>query len=236
MQAFKLESKVRRNARAKVYRIAKRLESEYRTPDLGNFPDPLDEAIFILLTTQTHHPNFSVTWNNLKKAFPTWEKARRARRTSIERVIRPGGLAKQKSALIKRLLNKVNKNGNLSLDFLSGLSDENAEKYLTGLPGLGLKTSRCILMYSLGRKVFPVDTHAFRIFRRLGLIPDSWQYSSKVVQNSIQDMVPPSVRYGLHVNLVVHGRERCFTTNPLCDGCPLLRSCLFSTERKRSPA
>jgi endonuclease III len=48
------------------------------------------------------------------------------------------------------------------------MNDATAQSYLTSLPGVGLKTAKCILMYSLNREVLPVDTHVWRLSVRLG--------------------------------------------------------------------
>ena len=61
--------------------------------------------------------------------------------------------------------------GELSLKKLEEFNNDDALKFLESLPGISVKNARCILMYSLDRKVFPVDTHVWRICRRLGLTP-----------------------------------------------------------------
>ena len=53
---------------------------------------------------------------------------------------------------------------------LDGLSDAEAQAYLTGLPGVGPKTAACVLLFSLGRPVMPVDTHVHRVAGRLGIL------------------------------------------------------------------
>ena len=55
------------------------------------------------------------------------------------------------------------------------MSDEDAEAYLVSLPGVGIKTAKCVLMYSLRRAVLPVDTHVARVSRRLGLLAVKFQ-------------------------------------------------------------
>ena len=53
------------------------LDAAYSAPEalLGNQPDALDEAIYIILSFQTDLPRFQGTWRNLRSAFPRWEDA-----------------------------------------------------------------------------------------------------------------------------------------------------------------
>ena len=60
--------------------------------------------------------------------------------------------------------------GEPDLSGLEALSDEQATRFLTELPGVGPKTAACVLLFSLGRPVMPVDTHVHRLALRLGLI------------------------------------------------------------------
>ena len=87
----------------------------------------------------------------------------------IERVIRDAGLSRIKARQIKTLLRRLTKDiGSLSPAPLRSMNTNALEAYLAGLPGVGLKTARCVMMYALDRPVFPVDTHCMRLFVNLG--------------------------------------------------------------------
>jgi endonuclease III len=89
----------------------------------------------------------------------------------IARPIASGGLSNQKAKTIRDLFDIiVEKFGEPTLKPLSKMSDEDAENFLLSLPGVGNKVTRCVLMHSLGRQVFPVDTHCWRIARHLGWV------------------------------------------------------------------
>jgi endonuclease III len=94
--------------------------------------------------------------------------------------------------------------GACNLTALAGWSDGDALAYLCALPGVGLKTARCVLMYSLGRPVLPVDTHLARLARRLGLVDDGLPYTG--LHEELEEIVAPADRYALHVNALTHGR------------------------------
>jgi endonuclease III len=204
------------------------LEAAYGTPEaeLGNKADPLDEAIYIILSFQTDLTRFSSTWARLRAAYPTWEAVERAPAHDVARVLREGGLHRQKTRTIRRLLAEVRKlAGRLSLDLLRTMSDEDAERLLTRLPGLSWKAARCVLLYSLGREVLPVDGNTFRILKRTGVLSSRAVYRRLTLHDAIQAAVPPPRRRALHVNLVVHGQRTCRPRDPQCGCCPVGVDC-----------
>src|SRR5579872_1534068 len=92
------------------------------------------------------------------------------------------------------------------------------------------------MMYAFGRRVFPADTHVGRVFARLGpyreLGLDLKGQDHKQLQKTLADIIPPNLRYSLHVNLVEHGRNVCRAKNPLCDRCDLRPFCRYYRERE----
>ena len=206
------------------------LSKEYGDPRLHNKSNPLDELIFIILSAKTVESSYLRTYKALRRAFPAWSGILKATPGTVAREIEVGGLAAKKESQIRSLLEAIRRRtGKVSLSFLFEATDHQAEAFLTSLPGVGLKTARCVLMYSLGRTVFPVDTHVRRVLSRLGAI--EFERLTDGVQDSIQAEVP-KIRYLLHVNLVAHGRAICRARDPLCDRCVLSDVCLYYSERK----
>jgi endonuclease III len=141
-------------------------------------------------------------------------------------VLREGGLHRQKTRTIRRLFEEVRRlAGDLSLDHLRDMKDEDAEKLLTRLPGISWKAARCVLLYSLGRDVLPVDGNTFRILQRTGVLSRRAVYRRRSLHDAIQDAVPSQRRRALHVNLVVHGQRTCRPRAPQCLRCPLVLDC-----------
>jgi endonuclease III len=204
------------------------LEAAYGTPEdeLGNKSDPLDEAIYIILSFQTGLARFSATWSRLRAAYPRWEALERALASDVARILRCGGLHRQKTRTIRSLLAEVRKaTGEHSLDLLRAMSDEAAEKLLIGLPGLSWKAARCVLLYSLGRSALPIDSNTFRILKRTGVLSRRAVYRRRTLHDAVQNAVPASRRRTLHVNLVVHGQRTCLPRDPHCECCPLSAEC-----------
>lgn len=218
--------------KASPRRIRTALESYYGEPSrsrlpLGNKRDPLDELIYILLTVQTQYGVDGV-WDALKSRFPTWGHVLRAREESLRRVIEPLGLSQQRAKRIRIVLRAVrDEMGSLSLRKLRRMETSDAEAFLTSLPGVGLKVARCVLMYSCGHDVLPVDAHVLRVSKRLGLIPQKTSWPA--AHDAIHSVVRPVDRYSLHVNLVRLGRDICVARSPRCDSCPVAEMCPSAT-------
>jgi endonuclease III len=221
-------SPLRPGAVERLARIGAVLKATYGTPEaeLGNKPDPLDEAIYIILSFQTDLARFSSIWSQLRAAYPSWDAVERAAAHNVARILRGGGLHRQKTRTIRRLLAAVRKlAGGLSLDLVCTMTDEDAERLLTRLPGLSWKAARCVLLYSLGREVLPIDSNAFRILKRTGVLTRQAIYRRRTLHDAIQAAVPAHCRRALHVNLVVHGQRTCLPRNPQCVCCPLVADC-----------
>ena len=227
-----------RGLRAQLVRLDGRLRRAYSTPEaeLGNQAEPLDEAIYILLTFQTDVARARLIWSRLKDRFPRWDDVACASEDELADVLREGGLHRQKARAIKQLLADVQKRfGVLSLDALYSASDLEAEKILLTLHGLSWKGARCILLYSLGRQAFPVDGNSFRVLRRLGLISSRLPYRRRSLHDALQAAVVPGRRRSLHVNLVVHGQRVCLPREPLCDICSVSDFCKTGRAAARKP-
>lgn len=190
-----------------------------------NRDDALEELVFIILSAQTESYLYRRTFDELRERFPTWKSMFEASEEEIALAIHRGGLARKKASQLKRALSKIKADtGALSLDFLRALSDEEAMRYLTSLAGIGNKSAACIMMYSLERHVFPVDTHVWRVSRRLGLTPPVPKPTDRQ-ERELESKVPGDIRYSLHVNMVSHGQQTCITYWPKCDSCVLADIC-----------
>lgn len=219
---------LRRGANKIVAQVDPLLDAAYGAPEaeLGNQRDPLDEAIYIILSFQTDLPRFIAIWRELRSRYPSWDELERAPAREVATVLRHGGLHKQKARTIKRLLGHVRKTmGALTLDSLHGLSDMDAERLLTRMPGFSWKAARCVLLYSLNRDVLPIDSNSFRVFKRLGVLRANAVYRRKPLHDALQAIVPPARRRRFHVNLVVHGQRTCRPASPQCGRCALRAAC-----------
>jgi len=188
---------------------------------------PLDTLILTLLSQATNDGNASRAYAELRKRFPRWEDVLRADVDEIEDAIRVGGLGKSKARRIKEILERLeNERGELSLDFLKGLSVREVMDYLTSFKGVGCKTAACVALFALGLDAFPVDTHILRVARRLGLVDP--KATAEKAQETLSTGAPPGTNLELHLLLIDHGRRVCRARRPRCGVCPLQAVCAAS--------
>lgn len=211
--------------------IGRALHELYGTPDLGNVRDPVSELVYIVLCWRSRIPAARAMLEELRAAFPRWEDILDLRsRHRLESILRPGGFLTNKvTALVNTIAKLVADFGAADLSPLQQRDDDDVLAYLTSLPGLDLKGAQCVMLYSLGRSVFPVDTHTITVLSRLGtlapLVGDLTDLEHRAVQRRVKDAVAPRLRGSLHVNLIMHGREVCKRRNPDCGRCEIRKFC-----------
>jgi endonuclease-3 len=211
----------------KTARIAGLLERHLGVPE-PHTPraDPLDMLVATILSQNTNDKNSHRAYTELRRRFPTWELVAAARPAALCSAIRTGGMANQKSARIRETLEAVRRRyGKYDLSPLRRKSNARIIEELTGLKGVGAKTAACVLLFSLGRDVFPVDTHVYRLCARLGLAPGS--KNPERTYAAMQELVPPGKSHSFHTNLIRFGRTVCRSSNPRCNICPLYSHCGF---------
>lgn len=192
--------------------------------------DVLDMLVSVILSQATSDVNSARTFDALKERFPNWDAVLRARESTIANTIRLGGLANQKAAVIKNLLKQIKeRRGSLDLSFLRDSTPEEAAHYLSQFRGIGPKTVACTLLFACDQEIFPLDTHIFRVLRRVGLIP--LKCSDEFAHAVMNRVVPRGKFYSLHVNLIRHGRKLCRPREPLCERCPVVEYCDYGQSR-----
>jgi endonuclease III len=208
--------------------VVRRLSTRYGDPRHHNQVDPLDELIFIILSGKTTEESYLKTFAALKRRFHSWSDALVGEPADLELMIAPGGLSQKKGNQIRRLLSMIKASqGAVDLSFLRSAETGAVEEFLSALPGVGKKTAKCVAMYSLGRRSFPVDTHLRRILTRLG-IAGITRLDDKA-QDFIEAAIPPDLRYKLHVNGLALGRELCLPRIPHCSECPVNGACDYAS-------
>ena len=177
-----------------------------------------------VLSQHTSDTNRDRAYADLRKRFPTWDEVADAPLPALARAIRSGGLGPTKAVRLRAMLRGIRESG-VALDerALTTMADADLWDTLVALPGVGPKTAACVLLFSLDRPYFPVDTHVHRLARRLGLVPD--RADAVATQTAFQESVPPDSMYSLHMNLIRHGRAVCVAIRPRCSECVLADVC-----------
>jgi endonuclease-3 len=213
--------------------IFQKLLEFYGYPEWRRSLPPLDELISTILSQNTNDTNRDRAFLALQARFPTWENVRDAETSELIEAIRPAGLANRKGPRIQNILREITeKVGTLSLEFLSGLSIEEAKQWLMQFNGVGPKTAAIVLQFSLNLPAFPVDTHILRVTKRLGLIPE--KMSAQQAHQHLGEMFTKEMYYSAHLNIIRLGREICHARKPNCPVCPLQAYCYFRKTTQQS--
>lgn len=213
-----------------VARVCERLVAAYGIPEWTPDGDALGGLVATVLSQHTSDVNSERAYHRLRERFPAWKAVRDAPPAEVEDAIRPGGLAAVKAARIQEILRVLSArvgdgSPEVALADLGALPLEKALARLRELPGVGPKTAACVLLFSLGKPAFPVDTHVWRVARRLGLIGK--RTTAEAAHDELTALIPPEWRHTLHVDLIRHGRQMCYARTPACERCPLRAECRY---------
>ena len=218
---------LKRRARA----IHNRLIEAFGDPTWRSPLPAIDELVSTILSQNTNDLNRDRAFAALRARFPTWEAVRDARPGQIVDAIRVAGLANQKGPRIQKVLREITEErGNLDLTFLAGMPVDEARRWLMKFHGVGPKTAAIVLLFSLGRPAFPVDTHIQRVTGRIGLRPA--KMTVERTHAHLESLFPPATYYAVHLNLIRLGRQICHPRRPDCPHCPVRRLCDYSPKTK----
>jgi len=189
--------------------------------------------IATILSQNTNDKNSHRAYVQLRKRYPRWEDVAAAPVRGIVSAIRVGGMANQKAPRIRETLRAVKARfGEYGLSALREMDNDGVMGELTKINGVGVKTAACVLVFSMGRDVFPVDTHVHRICGRLGFLPKAVAPTPEKTFRLMQDLVPKGRGYSFHTNLIRFGRRICRSVAPACDQCPLYSDCVYPRKEK----
>jgi endonuclease III len=219
-------------ARAQIVRrVCERLEAEYGCPRLGNPIRPLDDLFYVIISNRTAPATAVATYRALRRWYRRWEALADAPLVEIEAVLRPAGLSAKKAAQIGGIARRLRSDlGSVTLSPLRGRSDDNVLAYMRTLPGVSTKVAYCVMMYTMGRKVLPVDVHVHRVCGRLGWVAKKRADQSHEVLTAL---VPAHRRFAFHVDCILLGRKVCTPTEPNHAGCSIRGYCDYAWRQER---
>ena len=207
-----------------VRAILDRLVAAYGDRTWQQRLEPVDELVLTILSQNTSDLNSRRAFRSLKDSFAGWDEVAAAEPAGIADAIRAGGLAEVKARYISNALAALRREApGFDLRFLARGSVRDSRQWLTRLPGVGMKTASCVLLFALGMPAFPVDTHVYRVAKRLGLIGS--RLSADAAHLEMERLTPPGDIYRCHVLLIEHGRKTCKAQRPLCASCCLAALC-----------
>lgn len=210
--------------------LAEELEKRFGLPQVSSRKNALDSLILTILSQNTNDRNRDMAYCRLRERFPFWEQALEGGAGEVAEAIKPGGLSNQKARRILQILRWLKQEyGELNLDFICALPVDKAMELLLSLKGVGVKTASVVLLFTCGQALFPIDTHIYRVLRRLGIIP--LKATAEKAFYLLEDRIPSDKVLSLHLNIIKFGRTICQARNPKCRHCFLNNQCPYFARK-----
>ena len=179
-----------------------------------HFTSPYQLLVATILSAQCTDKRVNLTTPALFSAYPTPQALAEASFDDVLELIRSISYPNSKA---RHLIGMAQK---LVADFGGEVpSDIDA---LMSLPGVGRKTANVVASITWRQPVIAVDTHVFRVSRRLGL---SRGTTPRAVELDLEKHIPEDLRPIAHHWLILHGRYICTAQKPKCASCPLAQWC-----------
>lgn len=213
------------DAKGQMASLIALLGTVHEVPVRPDGDDVLAVLVQTVLSQSTTNANSDRAFGELLDRFGgDWGLVALAPVEDVADAIRIGGLARQKAPRIQAILQATwQRYGEYSLEGLRKLDDVEVAEILGDFGGVGPKTVAFVMMWALGRDVFPMDTHVFRILRRVGLL--SAQLGDEAAHRAMLALVPAGSRFEAHMVLVEHGRKVCGARSPRCGACVIRHLC-----------
>jgi endonuclease III len=213
---------------AKTQLAHERLNDHYGIQAIYGRADPMHELVGTILSHRTTHANEVTAYRTMRERFPTWEAVRDAPLADLTDAIKAANYPEVKAPYIQNMLaHLIRETGSANIDFLRDLSTEEAMKWLTDLPGIGLKTATLLLLFNFQKPVLPVDTHVHRVTQRIGAIGP--KVSAEKAHTLLLACLPPDAGelFNFHKHFYWHGQRICTWYTPKCAECVLRDMCDF---------
>ncbi len=200
------------------------LSERYGPFDRAPRLEPAHEVVFTILSQHTSDTNSSRAFRRLMDRFGTLEAVAQGDVAEIEDAIIPGGLARVKAPRIKQVLSQMLElNGSLDLSFLREMPLDEAKAWLRQLPGIGPKSAGIVLCFALGMPAMAIDTHIYRVCKRLDLIGP--KVTADKAHDILEAAVEPEQVFLFHLSFITHGRRVCRAQRPHCGECVVAGGC-----------
>lgn len=189
------------------------------------FPNPSCELVFsnryellvsVILSAQCTDKRVNIVTAELFKKYPTVYEMANANLNELENQIKSCGLYHNKAKNILSACQKIvlDYNGEVPSDY----------NKLLKLSGVGRKTANVVASVGFGEDAIAVDTHVFRVSKRLGLAKGN---TPEKVEKELMQELDKTIWTESHFLMVLFGRYVCKAQKPLCEECKLKNECLY---------
>lgn len=222
----------------KLTKIHSILKKEYPRFNFYNKDRIFDEILYIFLSWRTPITKAQEIFKDLEKEFRQWDELLNLDENDWYKRLITGGKARDKARTVKKLILKLYEDfGSLeNVETLSEKSDDEVYNYLTGLPGIKDKSAYCVMLYTMGRAVFPADAHCLRVSQRIGVISGTNHNKQDRVrgQKELNDLLKGNFElcYDLHIDMIHHGQKIC-KKRPLCQECVISSYCYYFKDQQK---
>ncbi|HAZ74161.1 MAG TPA: endonuclease III [Rikenellaceae bacterium] len=189
------------------------------------FDSPYQLLIAVMLSAQCTDKRVNMTTPALFSHFPDVLSLSKASHEEILGLIKSISYPNSKATHILEAAQKI-------VQDFHGEIPTSIEDLMT-LPGVGRKTANVVASITWGEPVIAVDTHVFRVSRRIGL---SSGKTPLAVEKDLEEGFPPELRPRAHHWLILHGRYTCTAIKPRCESCTLASLCKYHKASTRRTA
>lgn len=182
-----------------------------------NYNKDYELLIAVILSAQSTDKKVNEITEVLFKKYPSLDDFNNASLIELEKDIKEIGLYHAKALAIKDASNKLINNFNYKVP-------SNKEDLLT-IKGVGNKVANVILIELFNKNEFPVDTHVYRVSKRLGLIKESDSISA--CEKKLRKTFNKDKYKLLHHQFIHFGRYYCKAISPKCENCGLKEICKY---------
>jgi endonuclease-3 len=171
---------------------------------------PFQLLVAVILSAQCTDKKVNATTPELFERYPDAASLADADPADVERILRPLGLFRAKTANIINSAREIR--ARFSGDVPSSM------EALVALPGVGRKTANVMLGNAFGKPGFPVDTHVIRLLNRIGVVDTK---TPEKIEKVVNENLPSEYWTDFSHLLITHGRQCCKASKPNCGDCPL---------------
>lgn len=201
---------------------------EKHTPDAETeliYDDPYQLLVSVILSAQCTDKRVNMTTPAIFQKFPDVQSLSKTTFDELLPFIKSISYPNNKTKHLIGMANKV-------VDEFHGKIPMTVDE-LIQLPGVGRKTANVITSVIDQQPNMAVDTHVFRVSRRIGLVPMTASTPLAVEKELIKN-IPENLVHKAHHWLILHGRYICIARNPKCDQCGLRPVCKYFLQVKQT--
>ncbi len=188
------------------------------------YNDPYQLLVAVILSAQCTDKRVNITTPAIYKKYPDVQSLSRASFDELFPFIKSISYPNNKAKHLIGMANKV-------ISDFNGHIPMTVEE-LIQLPGVGRKTANVITSVIDQQPNMAVDTHVFRVSKRIGLVPATATTPLAVEKKLIKN-IPENFVYKAHHWLILHGRYICMARNPKCDQCGINKVCKYFLRTKK---